>query len=59
MIPLNKTFFCFDNSVFGGQHGRRAGPANRAGFQSDHQVVKAIGYRVGGGSTKVDLKAQS
>ena len=56
MIPLNKTFFCLiavslAASMTAGQAQQTVPDSNLT-----TKSVKAIGYRVGGGSTKVDLK---
>lgn len=56
MIPLNKTFFCLiavslAASMAAGQAQQTVPDSNLT-----TKSVKAIGYRVGGGSTKVDLK---
>ena len=56
MIPLNKTFFCLITvslaaSMAAGQAQQTVPDSNLT-----TKSVKAIGYRVGGGSTKVDLK---
>ena len=56
MIPLNKTFFCLiavslAASMTAGQAQQTVPDSNLI-----TKSVKAIGYRVGGGSTKVDLK---
>ncbi len=56
MIPLNKAFFCLITvslaaSMAAGQTQQTVPDSNLT-----TKSVKAIGYRVGGGSTKVDLK---
>jgi len=56
MIPLNKAFFCLITvslaaSMAAGQAQQTVPDSNLT-----TKSVKAIGYRVGGGSTKVDLK---
>src|SRR6266478_1875511 len=56
MIPLNKAFFCLITvslaaSMAAGQTQQPVPDSNLT-----TKSVKAIGYRVGGGSTKVDLK---
>ena len=56
MIPLNKTFFCLITVSLAASMA--AGQAQQTVPDSNliTKSVKAIGYRVGGGSTKVDLK---
>lgn len=56
MIPLNRTFFCLITMSLAASMA--AGQAQQSVPDSNltTKSVKAIGYRVGGGSTKVDLK---
>src|SRR6266436_6674753 len=56
MTPLNKAFFCLITMSLAACMAAGQGQQTVPDSNLTTKSVKAIGYRVGGGSTKVDLK---